>query len=68
MDVPQIDDPMSSLAKGHFDYFQFLVIMSKAAMLGTILPGFKSCKPPWLRLSEGPWDHKPLSRQSLSSL
>ena len=35
-------------------------------MLGTALPGFRSCKPPWLRLTQRPWDHKPLSRQSLS--
>ena len=35
-------------------------------LLGTALPGFRSCKPPWLRLSERPWDHKPLRRQSLS--
>ena len=35
-------------------------------LLGTVLPGFRSCNPPWLRLSERPWDHKPLKRQSLS--
>ena len=35
-------------------------------LLGSALPGFRSCKPPWLRLSERPWDHKPLRRQSLS--
>ena len=31
-----------------------------AVLLGTALPGFRSCKPPWLRLSQRPWDHKPL--------
>ena len=35
-------------------------------MLGTTLPGFRHCNPPWLRLSQRPWDHKPLRRQSLS--
>ena len=35
-------------------------------LLGSALPCFRSCKPPWLRLSERPWDHKPLRRQSLS--
>ena len=35
-------------------------------MLGSVLPGFTSCKPPWLRLSQKPWDGKPLRRQSLS--
>ena len=35
-------------------------------MLGTTLPGFRSCKTPWPRLSDKPWDHKPLRRQSLS--
>ena len=35
-------------------------------VLGTVLPGFRSCKPPWLRLSQRPWDLKPLRRQSLS--
>ena len=34
-------------------------------ILGTTLPGFRSCNPPWLRLSQS-WDHKPLRRQSLS--
>ena len=38
----------------------------KRGDVGTALPGFKSCKPPWLRLSERLWDHKPLRRQSLS--
>ena len=37
-----------------------------AILLGNALPGFRSCKPPWLRLSERPWDHNPLRRQSLS--
>ena len=32
-------------------------------LLGTALAGFRSCKPPWLRLSQS-WDHKPLRRQS----
>ena len=35
-------------------------------LLGTSLPGFRDCNPPWLRLSERPWDPKPLRRQSLS--
>ena len=35
-------------------------------LLGTALPGFRTYKPLWLRLSERPWDHKPLRRQSLS--
>ena len=35
-------------------------------LLGSALPCFRSCKPPWLRLSDRPWDHKPLRRQSLS--
>ena len=35
-------------------------------VLGTALPGFRSCNPPWLRLSQRPCDHKPLRRQSLS--
>ena len=35
-------------------------------LLGTTLPGFRSCNPPWLRLSQWPWGHKPLRRQSLS--
>ena len=34
-------------------------------LLGTALPGFRSCNPPWLRLSQN-WDHKPRRRQSLS--
>ena len=34
-------------------------------LLGTALPGFRSCHPPWLRLSQS-WDHTPLRRQSLS--
>ena len=37
-----------------------------SAMLGTALPGFRSYNLPWLRLSQRPWDHKPLRRQSLS--
>ena len=40
----------------------------KRGMLGATLPGFRSCNPSWLRLSERPWDHKSLRRQSLSSL
>ena len=36
------------------------------SLLGTALPHFRSCKPPCLRLSERPWDPKPLRRQSLS--
>ena len=28
-------------------------------LLGTALPGFRGCNPPWLRLSQS-WDHKPL--------
>ena len=35
-------------------------------LLGTTLPGFRDSNPPWLRLSERPWDPKPLRRQSLS--
>ena len=35
-------------------------------MLGTTLPGFRNCNPSWLRLSERPWDPKPLGRQSSS--
>ena len=35
-------------------------------VLGTALPGFRSCNPPWLRLSEKPWDPKPLRRHSIS--
>ena len=35
-------------------------------LLGTALPGFRSCNPPRLRMSQRPWDHKPLRRQSLS--
>ena len=35
-------------------------------VLGTALPGVRSCNPPWLRLSQRPWDHKLLRRQSLS--
>ena len=35
-------------------------------VLGPALPGFRSCNPPWLRLSQRPWDHKLLRRQSLS--
>ena len=38
----------------------------KGEMLGTALPGFRSCNLPWLRLSERPWDPKPLMRWSLS--
>ena len=34
-------------------------------MLGTTLPGFGGCNPPWLRLSQS-WDDKPLRRQGLS--
>ena len=34
----------------------------KGKMLGTALPGFRSYNPPWLRLSERPWDPKPLRR------
>ena len=41
-------------------------ILVNTCMLGTALHGFRSCKPPWLRLSERPWSHKPLRRQSLS--
>ena len=40
--------------------------ITQLVVLGTALPGFRSCKPPWLRLCERPWDHKPLRRQSLS--
>ena len=36
------------------------------SLLGTSLPGFRSCIPSWLRLSERPWDPKPLRKQSLS--
>ena len=39
---------------------------TQALLLGTVLPGFRSCNPPWLRLSQRPWDHKLLRRQSLS--
>ena len=35
-------------------------------LLGTVLPGFRDCNPPWLRLSDRPWDPKSLRRQSLS--
>ena len=38
----------------------------QSPVLGTALPDFRSCNPPWLRLSQRPWDHKPLRRQSLS--
>ena len=38
----------------------------ETVMLGTALPGFRSCNPSWLKLSERPWDPKPLRRQSLS--
>ena len=48
-------------SKSHCD---FILLSSK--VLGTAPPGFKSCNPPWLRLSQRPWDHKPLRRQSLS--
>ena len=41
-------------------------ILARSLLLGTPLPGFRSYKPPWLRLSQRPWDHKPLRRQSLS--
>ena len=34
-------------------------------VLGSALPGVRIPKTPWLRLSERPWDHKPLRRQSL---
>ena len=34
-------------------------------ILGTALPGFRSCNPPWLRLSQN-WDYEPLRKQSLS--
>ena len=40
-------------------------IPAKFLLLGTALPGFRGCNPPWLRLSQS-WDHKPLRRQSLS--
>ena len=39
-------------------------------LLGTILPGFRGCKPTkrWKgSTARGPWDHKPLRRQNLSS-
>ena len=39
---------------------------SRWKLLGTALPGFRSCNSPWLRLSERPWDHKPLRRQRFS--
>ena len=35
------------------------------SLLGTALPGFRGCNPPWLRLRQS-WDHKPRKRQSLS--
>ena len=41
-------------------------ILAEAPILGTALPGFRDCNPPWLRLSERPWDPTPLRRQSLS--
>ena len=44
----------------------FLIFIMFSVLLGTALPGFRSYKPPWLRLSQRPWDHKPLRRQSLS--
>ena len=47
-----------------YDHFY---LQDNSVMLGTTLPGFRSCNLPWLRLSERPWDHKPLRRQSLSS-
>ena len=34
-------------------------------VLGSALPGVRIPKTPWLRMSERPWDHKPLRRQSL---
>ena len=37
-------------------------------LLGTTLPGFRSYKPPWLRLSERPWDHKPPKETKLLSM
>ena len=37
-------------------------INKKGEMLGTALPGFRSCNPPWLRLSERLWDPKSLRR------
>ena len=36
-------------------------------LLATTLPGFRDCNPPWLRLSQRPWDPKPPRRQRLSS-
>ena len=51
-----------SVNKIAFDNFIFQYF----TLLGTALPGFRSCKPPRLRLSQRPWDHKPLRRQSLS--
>ena len=36
------------------------------SFLGNALPRFRSCNPPWLRVSKKPWDPKPLRRQSLS--
>ena len=38
----------------------------KTSVLGTALAVFSRCNPPWLRLSDRPWNHKPLRRQSLS--
>ena len=35
-------------------------------LLGTTLPGFRSCNPPWQRLTETLGDANPLRRQSLS--
>ena len=56
-----------------FIFFKYTVMntyyfsnKNQNSMLGTALPGFRDCNPSWLRLSERPWDAKPLRRQSLS--
>ena len=33
-------------------------------LLGSTLPGFRSGNPPWLRLSQRPWNQKPLRKET----
>ena len=72
---PDLGLPASRTVRGKFLSFKppgqwCCVIAARTdqdrSMLGTALPGFRSCKPPWLRLRQRPWDHKPLRRQTLS--
>ena len=57
--------PKASLLSWYIKLKAVIVFTIYTCVLGTALPGFRGCNPPWLRLSQS-WNHKPLRRQSLS--